>query len=65
VAKSSVQRAQRKRAGKLSGYWTQKFTKFLSDVEVSLAVLTRTSVSRSSHSLWNASAQRMALFAWS
>jgi len=34
-----------------------KFTKFLSDAERSSAVLTRASVLRSPHQLWNASAQ--------
>jgi len=35
----------------------QTFTKFLSDVERSSAVLTRASMLSSSHQLWNASAQ--------
>ena len=41
---------------KLRGYWT-KFTKFLSDTEESSVALTRASMLRSSHPLWNASAQ--------
>jgi len=41
---------------KLMGYWT-KVHQILSDVEGSSAVLTRKSVLRSSHWLWNASAQ--------
>ena len=48
---------QRKRACKTRGLLDQrpKFTKFLSDVEGSTAVLTRASMLRSSHTLWNAS----------
>ena len=40
-----------------SGVSGPKFTKFLSDVEESLAILTHASTLRSSHPLWNASAQ--------
>jgi len=41
-----------------SGITRPKFIKFLSDVDRSSAVLTRPSVLRSYHPLWNADAQK-------